>query len=133
PRSARAHLGLAHVLRGDDPTGALRHLDEALQAEPGLLDAVQLRALVRARLGLRSAVADVDTLRRSPTPHRLYNAAAALALLSRSSPEPGLLDDATSLLRRALDAGFDPRFAAADPDLEPLRGRDEFRELVGGE
>jgi serine/threonine protein kinase/tetratricopeptide (TPR) repeat protein len=131
PRMARAHLGVAHVLRLDDPRAALGHLDDALKAEPGLIDAIQLRALVRARLGLRSALADVDHLRRSPTPHRLYNGSAALCLLSRASGDPGLLDDALVLLRRALDAGFNPSFARSDPDLEPLHPLPEFRALVG--
>lgn len=131
PRMARAHLGMAHVLRADDPRAALDHLDAALHAEPGLLDAVQLRALVRAKLGLRSCRADVDVLRRSPTPQRLYNASAALCLLSRTADEPGLLEDALSLLRRALDAGFPPDFARSDPDLEPLHGLPGYRSSIG--
>jgi tetratricopeptide (TPR) repeat protein len=131
PRMARAHLGLAHVLRLDDPPAALDHLNDALETEPELIDAIQLRALVRARLGLRSALADVDLLRRSPTPHRLYNGSAALCLLSRTNSDPGLLDDALALLRRALDAGFNPSIARSDPDLEPLHPLPEFRALVG--
>ena len=131
PRSARAHLGLAHLLRDDTPEAALEHLDLALKSEPGLLDAIQLRALVRGRLGMRSAIADVDTLLLSPTPHRLYNAAATLALLSKKTNERGLLVDALDLFKRAVDAGFEPEFAATDPDMEPLLEFPEFRSLVG--
>ncbi|MEW4569852.1 protein kinase [Tautonia sp. JC769] len=130
PRSPRAHLGLAHVLRADRPSEALAHLDTALAAEPNLVDAVQLRALVRARLGMRSAVADVDTLRRFPTAHRLYNAASALAILCEATEDGSLKDDALALLRRAIDAGFDPGFAATDPDLTCLRPLPAFQKLV---
>ncbi|WP_235905561.1 protein kinase domain-containing protein [Tautonia marina] len=130
PRSPRAHLGLAHVLRADDPSEALKHLDTALAAEPNLIDAVQLRALVRARLGMRSAVADVDTLRQYPTPHRLYNAASALAILCETTSETSLKGDALALLHRAIDAGFDPAFAASDPDLTCLQSLPAFQKLV---
>lgn len=109
----------------------MEHLDLALKSEPGLLDAIQLRALVRGRLGMRSAIADVDTLLLSPTPHRLYNAAATLALLSKKTNERGLLVDALDLFKRAVDAGFEPEFAATDPDMEPLLEFPEFRSLVG--
>jgi tetratricopeptide (TPR) repeat protein len=130
PRSPRAHLGLAHVVRADHPSEALEHLETALAAEPNLIDAVQLRALVRARLGMRSAVADVDTLRRFPTAHRLYNAASALAILCETTQDASLKDDALALLRRAIDAGFDPAFAATDPDLTCLRPLPAFQKLV---
>ncbi|WP_235963347.1 protein kinase domain-containing protein [Tautonia rosea] len=130
PRSPRAHLGIAHVVRAENPSEALEHLDTALATEPNLIDAVQLRALVRARLGMRSAVADVDTLRRFPTAHRLYNAASALAVLCETTSDNSLKDDALALLRRAIDAGFDPSFAASDPDLNCLRSMPAFQKLV---
>ena len=47
PNHAPAHYGLARVLRSDDPSGALSHLDGALKSDPNLLDAIQLRALLR--------------------------------------------------------------------------------------
>ena len=49
------------------------------RAGPSFLDALQLRALIRAHLGRPDAVDDVDRLVQTPTPHRLYNAACALA------------------------------------------------------
>ncbi len=48
PRHAAAHYGMALLVRGKDPRSALRHLDTALDSDPHLIDAIQLRALVRA-------------------------------------------------------------------------------------
>ena len=131
PRSPRAHLGLAHLLRSEDPEGALDHLDAALAAKADLLDAVELRALIRARLGRRSALGDVDRLRASPTSNRLYNAACALSLLSGSLDDPDLGREALGLLRRAIDAGADPASIADDPDFDPIRARPELKALLG--
>ena len=131
PRSSRAHLGIAHLIREEDPLGALEHLDAALDATPKLLDAVELRALIRARLGRRSALGDVDLLRASPTSNRLYNAACALSILSGITDDLDLGRDALGLLRRAIDAGADPAMIADDPDLDPIRARPEFQALLG--
>ena len=46
PRNALAHYGMARLTRTSDPQGALKHLDAALESDPHLVDAVQLRALV---------------------------------------------------------------------------------------
>ena len=132
PPHARAHLGEALALRLSDPAAALGQADLAVESDPSLLDALQLRALLRARLGQASAVDDVDRLLRAPTPHRLYNAACALALLSRSTGDDGPIPRSLDLLRRALEAGFDPSIARADPDLDSLRVRPEFGRMLAG-
>ena len=80
---------MALLMRGTDLRGALAHLDRALESNPNLIDAVQLRALVRARLGERAALDDVDRLVESATPHRLYNAACAVAILSETAGTRG--------------------------------------------
>ena len=85
PRNAQANYGMALVVRRADLAAALDHLDRALDTNPNLIDAVQLRALVRARLGERGALDDVDRLVQSATPHRLYNAACAVAILSEKA------------------------------------------------
>ena len=51
PRNALAHYGMARLTRTSDPQGALKHLDAALESDPHLVDAVQLRALVRRPAG----------------------------------------------------------------------------------
>ena len=88
PRHAHAHYGLALLLRRTQPQKALEHLNFALQSNPELIDALQLRALVRARLADPAALDDVERLVQSPTPYHLYNAACALAIYSEKAKEP---------------------------------------------
>jgi hypothetical protein len=130
PRHAAAHYGMALVTRGDDPRGALRHLDAALDTDFNLIDAVQLRALVRARLGDRAALDDVDRLIESSTAHRLYNAACAVALYADKAPDARQLPHALELLGRALKGGFPAAEAAADPDLVALHRMPAFSQLL---
>ncbi len=126
PRHERAHLGMAHVLRPNDLRAALEHLNEALDEAPEFGDALQFRALVRAHLGDPATVTDVDRLERVPTPHRLYQAACAMAVLHKITNAPAHAERALELLGRALNAGFRRDQAAADPDFERLRDRAEF-------
>jgi serine/threonine protein kinase/tetratricopeptide (TPR) repeat protein len=129
PHCARAHLGLAHLRRPSDPRAALDEVDQALADDPDLAEALQLRALLRARRGDSAAVADCERLARTPTPYNLYNAACALAVLSESTREARHSAAALEFLRRALEAGFPRARAASDPDLQSLRNRPEFRSL----
>ncbi len=131
PKAAHAHYGIALLIRQADPQGVLRHLDAALDSDPNLTDAVQLRALVRARLGKREALDDVDRLIESPTRDRLYNAACAVAIYAREARDPGPLRHGLELLTRALESGFSPQEAAADPDLEAMRRLPEYARLIG--
>jgi tetratricopeptide (TPR) repeat protein len=130
PENPRAHYGLARLIRSTDRPGAVAHLDRALRAEPTFADALQLRALERARLGDRAAVDDVDLLLQAPTAHRLYNACCALAILSDRQGDRLLADRAVPLLERALLAGFPATEARLDPDLTSLRGRADVRRLL---
>lgn len=130
PRNARALYVLARLVQPDDRRRALEYVDRALDADPNLADALQLRALLRARLGLLSAREDVDRLVQAPTAAQLYNAACAMAILSETAAEPRFAERALSLLNRALDAGFPSTRAAADPDLKPLHSRPEFQALI---
>jgi eukaryotic-like serine/threonine-protein kinase len=129
PKLAIAHHGLARLTFRDDPAAALIHADRALDADPRLLDALELRSLIRARLGRVDAADDVDRLIRAPSPGRLYNGACALAVLAEKHPsfEPRAVD----LLRRAIEAGFPAEKARADADFKTLRTRPDFRKLVG--
>ncbi len=130
PNQARALLGLARLVRSEDPQRAVTYLDHALKASPNLLDAVQVRALVRARQGNFKALDDVDRLCQTPTPYNLYNAACSLALLADHSSDHQLQARALNLLKRALDAGFAPEEAATDPDFASLHALPEFQSLV---
>ena len=61
---------------------------------------------------------------RAPHPLDAYNAACAESRL-------GHTDEALRWLRLALDNGFDDRaHLMEDPDLEPLRARTEWTELI---
>jgi tetratricopeptide (TPR) repeat protein len=129
PNHAAAHYGMALLIRADDLKGALNHLDIALASDANLIDAVQIRALVRARLGDPSALDDVDRLLKLPTSRRYYNAACAVAVYAEKAHEPRQLAHAMELLIRAVDLGFPAAESAEDPDLAPLRDRPEFRQL----
>jgi eukaryotic-like serine/threonine-protein kinase len=130
PRHPQANYGMALLVRRTDPRRALEYLDRALETDPNLIDAVQLRALVRARLGDPAALDDVQRLVESPTAHRLYNAACAVAVFSENNPDRRLLTHALELLARALKAGFPTAGVAADPDLKSLRGLPQFAKLL---
>ena len=130
PKNARAHYGLALLVRSRGPRAALDHLETALASDPNLIDALQLRALIRARLGELSAIDDVERLTRWATPHRLYNAACTLAVLAGTAAQPQLVSRAFSLLDRAIEAGFPAAEAAADPDWKAYRDRPEFQKIL---
>jgi serine/threonine protein kinase/Tfp pilus assembly protein PilF len=130
PKNAKAHLGLAYVLRAKDRRAALAEVERAIALSPGFLDAVQLRALLRAHLGDPAAESDADRLADVPTPHRLYNAACTLSILARESGQARYAIRALGLLRRALEAGFSQTEAANDPDLIPLHNLPEFQEML---
>lgn len=130
PRNPRAHLGQAHVARPRDPRAALAHLEKALAADPELADALQLRALIRARLNDPRAEADALLLVKTPTPQRLYNAACIFSLLQQSRNDPRLASQALDFLRRSIQAGIDPNFAARDPDLSAIRSSSRFAEVL---
>jgi len=130
PQHPRAHLGLAHLSRATDPEAALEHLEAIPERDPAFVDALELRALIRSGRGDLAAEDDIDRLARMPTRHRLYNASCALALLHRSGGAEHHARRAIEQLRRALDLGFDPARAAADPDLATLRARPDFQALV---
>ena len=121
PQYARAHLGIARILKKREPSKAIEHASLALQTDPNLIDALELRALIKARMGDISAMVDVDLLVQSPTPVRLYNAACVMALLTKTHPNADLRPRAKALLDRAIRQGFPAAQAQADPDLEALR------------
>ena len=131
PDQPLALLGLARVHhRRDDYQAALEAVEASLKGDPSRLDAVELRAWLRGRLGLASAVADVDRLASYPTRDRLFNAACSLALLDRSQPDLGLRTRAIELLRRAIELGYSLDRVRADDDLEALRSSAEYQILV---
>jgi eukaryotic-like serine/threonine-protein kinase len=130
PHQARAHLGMAILLKPKDLKAALVEAETALQIDPNFLDALQFRGLLRARLGQLSAIDDVDRLLLTPTAHRYYNAACALSVLSKTTGDVRYLPRAIELLQNAVEAGFDRSQIIKDPDLEPLRNFREFNAIA---
>lgn len=130
PREARAHYGLARLDLATAPEQALTHANQALEADPDLIDALQLRAIVRARLGDLGAEADAERLCRSPSAYHYYNASCALALLVETAGEARLAPRALYWLERALEAGFPPDHAATDRDLVSLRRLPAFDQAL---
>jgi tetratricopeptide (TPR) repeat protein len=131
PKNARAYLGRAYLLRGQDLHAALALVDRAITIEPDFGDGLQLRALIRARLNDPGAELDVERIVTIPTPQRLYNAACALSLLNRTKSDVRLTSKALDYLQRALEAGIPPSYPVRDPDLEPLKHSPRFTKLVG--
>lgn len=130
PRNARALYVMARLVQENDRPKALAYVVQALEADPGLGDALQLRALLRARLGHLNAVDDVERLVQAPTANRLYNGACALAILAETTANAQFAGRSLALLGRSLEAGFSPVRAATDPDLKPLRELPEFQALI---
>ena len=130
PRNARAYLGKAYLVRHKDLHAVLGQIERALSIDPEFADALQLRALTRARLNDPGCELDVERILRVPTPQRLYNAACTLSLLSRTKTNPRLTSRALDYLERAMQAGLSPLDLTRDPDLEPLKQSPRFRNLV---
>jgi hypothetical protein len=110
----------------------LAQVEQALSIDPEFCDALQLRALIRARMDDPGAESDVERILRTPTPQRLYNAACAMSLLTRGRSRPRFTSLALLYLQRAKEAGLRFDGIAADPDLAPLRNTPEFARLLAG-
>jgi eukaryotic-like serine/threonine-protein kinase len=130
PKHPVANLGMARLLRVFDPSEALPFVDLAMSDAANRIEALELRAWLRGRLGDPRAIDDVNLLIQTPTRYRLFNAACALALLSESQADPKLTARALELIRRALDSGFPIDLVRDDPDLKSLRSNPAFRKLI---
>jgi serine/threonine protein kinase/tetratricopeptide (TPR) repeat protein len=130
PRNAHAFYGMAVLARGRNLSEALGYLQRALEIDPNLIDALQLRALVRARLGEPAVLDDVERLLQSPTSYHLYNAACALSVYSERAHDVRQIPHAVELLARAIASGYPAARAAADPDLKPLHPLPEFQRVI---
>jgi serine/threonine protein kinase len=138
------HYGRALALmKMDRFADAVRDLDRALELDDGSRRAgfrLQ-RALCLARTDPAHGVAEVEDLVKAEAVPAvtLYDAACACALSSARVEDAGAKERvaarAVELLRRAHAAGFFKDKARAehmkmDRDLDPIRGRDDFRRLL---
>jgi hypothetical protein len=123
---------------------ALPHWDRAIKLAPVVARSrVQIeRAAGRAKAGrVAAAVAEAKALTRDRAARGeiLYNAACiyglAAAAAKEANPREAYAGQALALLRRAQAAGFFQGRAQVehmkkDPDLEPLRRREDFKKFV---
>ena len=84
---------------------------------------------------MAEAVAEVAALAKTPnwTAGQWYDFACVYALASgkNADKKQEYADQAMELLRKALKAGFqDAANMKKDTDLDPLRGRDDFKQLL---
>src|SRR5205807_9677866 len=131
PRSLAALQNQAHVLsklgRNED---AIRILDQVIELYPDFVPARAGRGVLRARLRqVKAAHEDADdSLARDYGPVTQYQVAGIFALTSRQNPDD--YSEALRYLSSALRKGFGFDELAQDQDLDPIRDRPEFRQLV---
>jgi eukaryotic-like serine/threonine-protein kinase len=131
PRSLAALQNQAHALAELGRTAeALRVLDRELELYPDYVQARADRGVLRARLRQREAAhedAD-DALARDFGPAVQYQVACTYALTSRQDADD--FSQALHYLSSALRKGFGFELIEEDRDLDPIRDRPEFRQLV---
>jgi tetratricopeptide (TPR) repeat protein len=121
-----------------DYAAMVKDLDRAidLSPKPEQRDLRVTRVLARLKAGqVAEAVAEVNELAEGPSwpAVTLYDFARAYARASSKNSEhkQEYADRAMGLLRQAVGAGYrDTARLRADPDLERLRGREDFQELI---
>jgi serine/threonine protein kinase/lipoprotein NlpI len=133
PEDARVLFGLAAalVLRGESDAG-LRRFDAAIELRPDFVEARRFRAVLLARKGrAEAAFKDLKFCleRERESGMTLYAAACVSALIGRG--DEAMSRQALDFLRRAFAQGYGRDKAAEDDDLKSLRGRKDFRELIG--
>jgi eukaryotic-like serine/threonine-protein kinase len=113
----------------------------AMPANPRYVDGLRrvLAKMIRVYAALDQPAEAIRSARECASlarndPAELYNVACRLSLgipLARQSSRRILSDEAVESLRRAIAAGWaNAALSARDPDLDPLRGREDFRRLV---
>lgn len=133
PLSAPGLQMKAHLLgeRLNDPAGAAKALDVAVEHYPDLVPVRAGRGVLRARAGDRiGAHADAaEALRRDSAGPNLYQVGCIYALTARTHPADRF--KAVELVGAALRAGFGRDLLPTDADLDPIRDSAEFKSLTG--
>jgi eukaryotic-like serine/threonine-protein kinase len=119
-------------------TEAINDWDKAIELSPMAEQPMgrASRATSRAQAGqVAEAVAEVAELTKNTkwNSSRWYNFACACAIASGKSADrkKEYADRAMDLLQKAVTTGYhDAAHMAKDTDLEPIRGRDDFKKLV---
>jgi serine/threonine protein kinase/tetratricopeptide (TPR) repeat protein len=132
PRQPQALYGAAMLAdRAGRNREALGYYTRALEAAPGFAEARRFRAVLLARTGDAAAARrEIDAcLTAEPASGAVHYAAACVHALAcaRGGDAARALDH----LRRAFALGYGADRAADDADLAAVRGRPEFRRLIG--
>lgn len=132
PRSRAALQSKASILseKLGDAAPAIRLLDRVIELYPDYAPAWAGRGVLLARAGKRTeAHRDAQAaLTADPAPRTLYMAANIYALTSPQEPDDRV--HALHFLSRALRSGFGFEHLDTDRDLDALRDRPEFKQLV---
>jgi tetratricopeptide (TPR) repeat protein len=125
----RAHLLSERLNRPED---AERTLTKAIDLYPEHVPVRAGRAVQRARAGNRVAAhSDAEfALARDSRGPNLYQIGCVYALTAKQEPADRF--KAVELITAALKAGFGREYVDSDPDLNPIRGSEEFRKLLSG-
>jgi tetratricopeptide (TPR) repeat protein len=134
----QALYGKAMILAGKGRLAeAVAHLDRAVAANPGFLEARRSRAVLQARRGRLEAAGQEINVCLAQAPESgsvLYAAGCVAAWVAQQSPEPLVARQARAqaldLLQRAFARGYGRERAAHDPDLVGVRDLPEFQRLL---
>jgi serine/threonine protein kinase/Tfp pilus assembly protein PilF len=133
PRSLPALQNKAHVLarKPERLADADAALEQALKFYPDAADTHSGRGVLLARLGkLGAARAEAEAaLRLDPAPRIVYQAAGVYALASKTTGDDDVRR-ALQLLSSALKQGFGLDLLERDRELDPIRARPEFQQVV---
>jgi serine/threonine protein kinase/tetratricopeptide (TPR) repeat protein len=112
------------------PADALTVLDRAVELHPDHAPFLAGRGVMLARAGTRDrALRDAkDAIRLETSGSNLYQVGCIYALTAKSHPEDRT--EAIRLIFAALRGGFGWQYVDNDPDLDPIRGDEEFRRMV---
>lgn len=132
PQSRAALEDKAHVLAEllGRPAEAVAALDRVMQLFPDYGAGYAGRGVLLARLGRYRAARDDarNAMLRDTSPPTVYRAACIYALASADNRDDR--QEALRLLSVALRGGFGLEVVNVDPDLAPLRGNSDFREII---
>ena len=110
---------------------AIAAMDKAVEANAQSGELRLGRAVLLARIGKRdAAIADAEKgLLQADNPKQTYQAACVFALTSKTKPEDA--DRAVEFLRQAYRDGYhELHVYATDPDLNPIRHRDDVKRIL---
>jgi tetratricopeptide (TPR) repeat protein len=134
PRCLEALYGLAMLEANQDQVDqAIRHFDQAIEANCLYRDARRNRAVLLARRGrFEQAQADINLCLAQDAEggSTLYAAACVLAHVAKHYRDHQAANQALDFLEQAFQHGYGRDLFANDPDLAGLKNHPDFQELL---